>query len=134
MQLSPINGQDESSLTTPTTWTPLEFSTPWTSAWATTRYVYFPPSSGETSKATHHTRITNYHTHFQAIQRVCTHPRTQKRIGQKLLDGYVLVQTGYLNDSHSTHSFNVFITANQLTNPLYLAFTLYPLYHTRDAN
>jgi hypothetical protein len=59
---------------------------------------------------------------------------TQKLIGQNLLDGYFVVLTGNLIDSPDTHSFNVFMTANQLTNSLQAAFGHHPLFHTRDAN
>jgi hypothetical protein len=59
---------------------------------------------------------------------------TQKFIGQKLLDGYFVVLTRDLNDSPVTHSFKVFMTANQLANPLQVAFGPDPSFQTRDAN
>jgi hypothetical protein len=62
------------------------------------------------------------------------HNLTQKHIGQKLLDGYFVILTGDVNDSPDTHSFKVFMTANQLTSPLHMAFYHDPLLHTRDAN
>jgi predicted ABC-class ATPase len=49
---------------------------------------------------------------------------TQKRIAKKLLDGYFVLLTGDLNDSSDTHSFNVCMTENQLTNPIQAALVM----------
>jgi hypothetical protein len=59
---------------------------------------------------------------------------TQKCIAKKILDGFFVVLTGDLNDSHGIYSFKVFMTANQLMNPLHATFGHDPLFHTRDAN
>jgi hypothetical protein len=59
---------------------------------------------------------------------------TQKRIAKEIIDGYFVVLTGDLNDSHGTYSFKVIMTANQLINPLHAAFVYDLLFHTRDVN
>jgi hypothetical protein len=103
--------------------------------------AYFPPASGGTSPAAHHTRITNYQhrlemPHYAKRQKPNDFARspTQKHIRQKLLDGYFAVLSGDLNDSPDTYSFNMFMTANQLTNPLQATFGHDLLFYTRDAN
>jgi hypothetical protein len=59
---------------------------------------------------------------------------TQKFIETKLLNDYFVVLPGDSNDSPDAHSFNVFMTANQLTNPLHAAFGHDPSFHARDVN
>jgi hypothetical protein len=54
---------------------------------------------------------------------------------KNIIDGYFVVLTGDLNESHGTYFFQVFMTANQLMNPLlHAAFGHDPLFYTRDAN
>jgi hypothetical protein len=96
--------------------------------------VYFSLTSGVTGPVTHHTRITNHQyrpemPHYVKRQtpNEYVHSLTQKCIGQKLLVNYFAVLTRDLNESHDTHSFQVFMTTNQLTIPLHASFGTYPL-------
>jgi hypothetical protein len=103
--------------------------------------AYFPPTNGRTDPATHHTRIASYQ-HCPEMPYYVKHQATneyarsftRKRIAKKIFDGFFVVLTGGLNDSHGTYSFKVFMTAHQLMNPLHAAFGHEPLFHTRDAN
>jgi hypothetical protein len=63
-----------------------------------------------------------------------TRSLTRKRTAKKIFDGYFVDLTGGLNDSISTYSFEVFMTANQLLNHLHAAFSHDLLFHTRDTN
>ena len=103
--------------------------------------AYFPPLRGGTGPATLHSSITRYQ---QSTQRPAHVRRqtpnefvrslTQQLINQRRAKGFTVILAGDLNDPPTTISYQTFLAANQLSDPLTKSFGKDPTFHTRFSN
>jgi hypothetical protein len=103
--------------------------------------AYFPPTTGSSGPATLNTSIARYQNR-PTMPTVATRQSpnefvrglTQKLLLKRRAQGYTVILTGDLNETHNSPAHRTFVNAAQLLNPLHTAFGADPCFHTRNAN